>query len=778
MTYFPKIDPGYDTNNCGYVTYAIPLDTYDNQFVSRIDWTVGPRQSFYGRYFIDGYQEPAFFQPSNIFVTTQSGNIERVQSLVLGDAYTFNPHLVNSAHLTVMRRTNDRGYNTSDINANTIGVNLYQAAKAGLEISGGKWTIGGGTNSLSHFNDNALNFSDDVTWVHGRHQIMFGGQIVRNQLNIGNIYEGNGNFTFKGEYSEYGPGGGSKTNGDSNLDFLAGTLYSFEQSKQQQNALRGWLPGLYIQDTYHASRRLTVTGGLRWNPNFMPADYFNRGLVFNMADFKSNTLSTVYPNAPAGILYYGDKGVPRQFTQNSPWQFSPNIGVTFDPTGTGKTVIRAGGELAYDNPNWFTSQRNQQNPPYATAIANAQTSGSAPLSFSAPWSVGAVTTNPFPQPEIPTPSQAQFFPQSQYIFMVPHFHAAYTVQWTASVEREFGRGWQLELDYIGNSTHHDPLGLAANPAVFIPGNWGAGGTGCAGIVTTGPAAVTPGAAGTPCSTTKNETSRFLLATENPGQGNQYKGGGGGSAIVGDYGYANYNGLVTTIQHRLSSTFSLLANWTWSKCLNINDASGDYAGSSVEDTNNINLDYGPCGSDYRNIENTSLVARSGFHFGNRMATLLVNNWELAPLMHIQSGGPINVTSGADSSLTDIGQDRPNIVGGVDPYQEVSFRNAKTEATREYLNPAAFADVTVPGAYGTVSRNAFRGPKTFDLDAQISRVFPIHERLAMDLRLEAFNVLNHPNFGGVDADFAHVTSTFGEVSSASSARVFQGAVKFSF
>lgn len=778
MKYFPKIDPSYDTSGCGYVTYAIPKNTYDNQFVSRIDWTISPKQNFYGRYMIDGYQQPAYFFPNNIFVTTQSGNIERVQSLVLGDAYTFSPNLVNSLHITVLRRTDDRGYNTSDINANTIGIDLYQASKAGLQISGNKWTIGGGTNSLSHFNDNALNVSDDVTWVRGKHQLMFGGELVRNQLNIGNIYEGNGNFSFKGEYSEYGPNGGSKTNGDSNLDFLAGTLSSFEQSKQQQNALRGWLPGLYIQDTYHASTRLTLTGGLRWNPNFMPADYFNRGLVFNKADFLSNTVSNVYPNAPAGILYYGDKGVPRQFTSNSPMQFSPNFGVTFDPTGNGKTVLRAGWELAYDNPNWFTAQRNQQNPPYATAIANAQTSGSAPLNFSAPWSVGAVTSSPFPQPEIPTPAQAQYFPQSQFIFMVPHFHAAYTEQWTISLQRQFGHGWQAQLDYIGNGTHHDPLGLAANPAVFIPGNWGPGGTGCAGIVTTGPAAVKPGASGTPCSTTKNQTSRFLLTTENPTQGNQYKGGGGGSALVADYGYANYNGLVATIQHRLSSTFSLLANWTWSKCLNINDASGDYAGSSVEDTNNINLNYGPCGSDYRNVENVSLVARSGFHFGNRMATLVLNNWELAPLMHVQSGGPMTITSGADTSLTDIGQDRPNVVPGVAPYHEVSFRNAKTEGTREYLNPAAFTDVTVPGSYGNESRNEFRGPKTFDLDTQISRVFPVHESLALELRLEAFNVLNHPNFGGVDTNFAHITSTFGQVSSASGARVFQGAVKFTF
>ena len=113
-------------------------------------------------------------------------------------------------------------------------------------------------------------------------------------------------------------------------------------------------------------------------------------------------------------------------------------------------------------------------------------------------------------------------------------------------------GWQLQLDYIGNHTVHAPMGSPISPAIFIPGVWGAGGTGCAGIVTTGPAAVKPGAAGTPCSTTANQTQRFALTIANPAQGNQYLGGGGGSVLVNDNGMANYNGLVTTVQHRLSS----------------------------------------------------------------------------------------------------------------------------------------------------------------------------------------------------------------------------------
>ncbi len=786
--YLPKPVASYDVNNCGYVAYAIPSETFDNEFVTREDYTINQRNSLYGRYFIDGYQAPAFFSPTNILITTQSGNIERTQSLTLGWVDSFTNNLVNQAHGTVMRRRDNRGYASNDINAATLGVSIYQFVPNGLQMTEGKFTIGGGTNSVAHFNDNALAVQDDVTWVRGKHQIAFGGEWVQNELNIGNVYEGNGIFTFSGEYSGSGPNGGTVI-GDQNLDFLWGTLSAFQQSKEQQNALRGPLPSLYVQDTFHATPRLTLVGGLRWGPNFMPVDYFNRGAVFNYNDFVNNVVSTVYPNAPAGVLFYGDKGVPRGFTQNSPWQFSPNIGGSWDPFGDGKTVIRAGAELAYDKPNFFTGQRAQQNPPFATAISNTQTSGTGPMTFAAPWSVGQFTTSPFPQPEIPTPATALFFPQSQYIVMPNQFLPAYTIQWTLSVQRQLPSGWQAQVDYIGNRTVHDPMGTPLSAAVFIPGNWGAGGTGCSGIVTTGPAAVKPGAAGTPCSTTKNQTSRFALTIANPAQGNQIQGGGAGSNYVNDGGEASYNGMVATIQHRVNTNVSVLANWTWSKCLDIVDGQGDIAQTLVENPYNPKLDWGPCGFDYRNIENVVLVARSNFQDLERAERAVVNDWEFAPLIHITTGQAVNVQTGADDSLTDIGEDRPNLVPGVNPYNKMQFFSGTGEANREYLNPAAFANIcpanntancAAAGTYGNIRRNAFRTPPFFQFDGQVSRIFPLRERLNLDLRLEAFNVLNHPNFTFSSVTQTLTSSTFGQINSqaGSGARVFQGVAKITF
>ena len=107
-------------------------------------------------------------------------------------------------------------------------------------------------------------------------------------------------------------------------------MNTFEQSSAQQDALRAPVPSLYIMDTYHATNKLVLTAGIRWDPEFFPTDYFGRGSTFSMSGFLNNTHSTVYPNAPAGSLFYGDPGVPKAFTKSSPWQFSPRLGATFD----------------------------------------------------------------------------------------------------------------------------------------------------------------------------------------------------------------------------------------------------------------------------------------------------------------------------------------------------------------------------------------------------------------------------------------------------------------
>jgi len=833
LKYFPKVVPLADGSDvCGHVQYTIPNQNFDKQFITREDYTLGPKDNLYGRYMLDSYQLPAYFFPTDILVTTASGNPEqRVQTGTIGEDHTFTSKLVNSAHIAVLRRLDDRGYNPSDINACTLGVSINCAVPAGLYVTNGGQdpipNLGGGTNAIAHFNDNTLAIDDDLTWLAGRHQFVIGGEFVRNQLNISNAYSSNGVYGFNSNYSEYGPYGTQKQAalngnycascatqptqyGDGQLDFLEGAMNSFSQSKQQQNAMRGNVPSLYVQDTFHATKQFTLVLGLRWDPFYNPYDVFNRGTNFNSADFVANIHSNVYPTAPAGMLFYGDPGVPRNFSASSPNQWDPNVGFTYDLAGDGKTVFRAGAEYIYDMPNNFTMERNQQNPPFATSIG--QTFNSY-IPFSSPWSApslsvgpGAITPtsvmgNPFPNAGsfagIPTASAAIFPNGGQYIVPVAKFHPAVYAQWTVSLQHDFGGGWMATLQYIGSKGNHEAWDFALNPSVFIPGvSSGTAGPNNCNVTINGSnywlgefaASAKVPAAGAACSTTGNETQRSELIMINPSQGNLI-GAVNSSQYISDVAISTYEGMVFSVNHRLSSALSVLANYTWSKCLDEYDNNGEESAVYGEINSDPRQDYGPCGFDYRNVANFSIVAKSLFHFSNRAENLILNNWEFAGLSSIRTGSVFSVTTGTDDDLIgNPGGDRASVIPGVRVYAESNIRQASGEANREYLNPAAFQTngsyysawetptATAP-SYGNTGRNQFHGPPLINFDSQISRIWRLHERLNLDTRIEAFNVLNHPSFSTPNGT---VTSgSFGQISStANSARVFQGAVKLIF
>jgi len=754
-------DPG------GKVTYAIPSQVRENQFITRVDATISPKNSLYGRYFLDGYQTPAFYSPTNALVTTTAGNSERAQSFTLGESYLVTKNLVNSAHITVMRRRDNRGPDTGGFNSSKVGVNIYDMTTVGMQLTvTNKWGIYCGTCSAAHFNVNTLAMADDLNWVHGKHQVAFGGEWVQTELNVNNVYEGNGTFTFGGNYSIKGPGGSSTGGGtvaDQNLEFLTGAMSGFGQSKAQQNALREPIPSLYVQDTYHLSSKVVLSAGVRWDPEFVATDYFNRGSTFSYSAFLANQVSTVYPNAPAGSFFYGDKGVPKAFTQNSPWQFSPRVGVTFDPKGNGKMVLRAGAAMVYDEPNLFTGQRNQQDPPFAQTVNN--TPVGKPMSFDSPWSNGSVTTNPFPLPQIPTSSVA-FQKSSQYIVMPTKFHSPYMLQWTASIQREFGHGWQAMLDFVGNQTSFGPYGLPMSPAVYGP---------------------VPGTNAAP--STGNYAARFSLTEANAAQGPMYAGGGTGSMYIMAGANASYNGLVATVQHRMSSSFVFLANYTWSHCIDISDNAADVSSITVQNPANIKGDKSSCGFDFRDIFNSTVVASSHFNSLHGVLAQAVNRWEISPLVHFTDGNPFTVTSGIDNSLIDLNNDRPNVVDPTKIYTHAKIQSGAS-ANAQYLNLASVGAFAQNGAgtFGNSGRFAYRGPKFLQVDSALTRTIPLHDSLALNLRFEAFNLLNHPDFAAPGSSSGYLASstalnakTFGQVSSTTQgygARIFQGAVKITF
>jgi hypothetical protein len=244
--------------------------------------------------------------------------------------------------------------------------------------------------------------------------------------------------------------------------------------------------------------------------------------------------------------------------------------------------------------------------------------------------------------------------------------------------------------------------------------------------------------------------------------------------IDDGANSSYNGLLAAIQHRMSNNFSFLANYTWSHCISIGDSPGDVTAPTYENSANKKLDRANCGFDVRHIFNTTFVASTHFSSLHGVAGAFANNWQLAPIIRITSGTPLNVTSGIDNSLTGIGLDRPNLVNPTGVYTRVKITQ-KAAGNLAYISKAAFAQ-NAPGTYGNLGRNAFRGPNYYDVDAALSRTFPIHERLDFNLRIEAFNVLNHPNFTTFTT--ALNSGTFGNATAANDPRIFQLAGKFTF
>ena len=445
-----------NTDPCGKTSYGIPVQSNESQYVARVDWVISPRQSLYGRYFLDGYRLAAFYNPHDILVTSVAGNDERAQTFVLGHTFTIDPNTVNSFHFTVGRRRDDRGPNQSGVSAASLGVShLYQGTNDFLQVAvnNGGFAVGCGTCALGSFNITSFQEADDLDIVRGKHQIAIGVDFIRTRDTQNNHYQDDGVFNFSGQYSN-----------DPLLDFLTGKMNSFSQSGPQLNDLRQNVFGLYAQDTFHVTPRLVVNFGLRWEPMLPEYDHFNRGSTFSRAAFDAGQVSRVYVNAPAGSLFYGDPGVPNSFTSRRLADISPRLGFVYNPDGNGVTTIRSGGALLYDSVATFIPYRMvAQNPPFGPQVTNTN----GPYQFSDPWST-VPGGNPFPLP--PPGKNVVFPPANAEVFLPPNIKPPNVISWNASLQHRFAESWVFSLTYLGNKTAHLWIGNETNPAVYIPGN--------------------------------------------------------------------------------------------------------------------------------------------------------------------------------------------------------------------------------------------------------------------------------------------------------------------
>ncbi len=325
--------PVASADQCGKVTYTIPVTGDEEQWIGRVDYVQSSKNSIFGRYFLDAFKNPPTYDGKNILTTTQAGNLEMAQSAAISDTYTFGPGTLNTFHFTFNRRRDDRGPTPIPINPTLLGVNMYSAVPNFLlfSVTGGFSTFCG-TCAPGHFNVNTFQMADDVDVIRGRHEMAFGFNLVRVQNNTVSGFQENGNFTFNGSRTGLGM-----------ADFMTGLPNDFSQTNATPDDLRTWIMSFYAQDTFKISQHFTVNYGIRWEPSFSDPDKYGRGTSFDLTAFAAGTVSTVHPNAPAGLFFPGDKGIPAANWNGKLANFAPRFGVVWNPHGDGRDTLRAGG---------------------------------------------------------------------------------------------------------------------------------------------------------------------------------------------------------------------------------------------------------------------------------------------------------------------------------------------------------------------------------------------------------------------------------------------------
>ena len=715
-------------NPCGQYIYGYPANNPDDEIIGRVDYDMSEKHAIFARYFIYDYTGQYLFNGTNALTTSTSGNQERSQTITLGDNYTLNPTTVNSFHATFDRRRDNRA--ATLFSPLDLGVNMFINSPSYTQLtvsnySGGGFNIGCGTCAPANFDINTYQVADDFTLIRGKHQLAFGFDGRKDQFNSYNYQQANGQFTFNGS-----------TTGDGLADLLIGQFSNLTDGNVISDYLRQNVFALYAQDTFHATTHLTLNFGLRWEPSEPAYDKYGRGDQFLWPLFLQGVHSTVYPDAPAGLIFYGDPQdqYGKALTASHWATFSPRVGLVWDPTGTGKQTIRSAFTLMHDTAELFYPERWTTNPPYVSSIS--LTSGQFSNPF-ADYQLNGKVGDPFPG--------ASVFPtQGTYISLPPNIPPMYMMQWNISYQRQIAANWVATVNYMGNASRHIWGSTDVNYAIPLAG-----------------------------ATTANENQRRLTYLVNPSQGQYYSG----IVQTDPGGNAEYHALFFSIEHRFAHDFTLLSNYTWSHCISTWDFTGELAGTQYQNPLDRAAERGSCDWDHRQNFVTTMVVQSP-GFGNAMVKRVTKDWMLSPIVNLYTGAPFTITDGKDISLTGQGNDRPDVIA---PNSVFTLPQA---ALPYWFNPAAFqcagsnaACSAFSGQFGNLGRNALYGPGTISWDMNITRLFQMTERWQLQVRGDFFNILNHANWNDPGTTVSS-SGTFGAVTSFGSPRIIQMAVKVFF
>jgi outer membrane receptor protein involved in Fe transport len=677
------------------------------------------------------------------------GEDDRAQNFGAQETHVFSSHTIGVARFSYLRNKFLLDEHLNHESPSDLGFQyaptLPSAAGPPFIQVGGYASVGDPITGPRNTFQNTFDVSSSLSWVHGRHEFKFGGGYRRDEINALQGIASNGFFVFATfPYS------------DGFASFLSGNPVVFLQGGGNfAREIRDRALDAYGQDTYKVNSRLTLNLGLRYELPFPSTERHNEVNLF-----VPGAQSTVVPNAPAGLLYPGDPGVPAGLIPTQKTAFAPRFGIAWDPRGNSKTVISAAYGIFYEP--YYTGEGGPLQDPVSSPPYLKTQQISPVNSFANPF----FTPNPF----------SQAFPEPMTLLVVArNLHLPYAQDWNLNIQQSLGQDWLFQLGYVGTTGVRLPRFIEGNPPVFVPGAVTSG-SGCS--------------VATPCpiSTEGNVNYRRLYSgctLADPTDNCIYSSVGEIASIAN----SSYNALEASLRKRFSHGLSFLASYTWSHSIDdvssfniTGSASQPVAGENdlAQDPFDLAAERGRSMFDSHHRFVLSYQWSLPFlqHSSNWYGKVL-GNWQLNGIFTAMSGGPFTVFDSNDVSLqgqapeiTGFSANRPNLIGNP---------NSGPRTPQEWFNVNAFQPLQPDPlgrfeVFGDEGRNVVQGPGYVDWDASAFKNIRLTESKELQFRGEVFNVLNHTNFRLPVSDIE--SPTFGQIQSDVGPRVIQVALKFLF
>lgn len=634
----------------------------------------------------------------------------------------------------------------------------------------GFFSLGFSTNGPQPRIDSTYELADNFSKVIGQHSMKFGFDGKRYNVDNPFAFQNNGAFSFGGN--------GPYSTGDPGADFLLGIPDSYSQSSGGSIFAQSYEYYFYAQDSWKVRKDLTFNYGIGYQIDTPVKNTSDGGLDLNC--FIPGQQSTIFPTAPVGLDFPGDKGCTASGYHSHYDHLAPRFGFAYSPDwgwltgGSGKTVIRAGFGIYYNRTEEELTLQNLLAPPFGVISSGIGDVGGNP-SFSKPFTdiaTGQSIPNKFPfaAPQRGANIDFSFYEPFGLNVLNPNFTAPYAMNYNLNIQRQLPGAMILQVGYVGSQGRHLEIVYEANP-----------------ITPAGQAAC---AASASCIANRL-LQAYLYPTHTAFAPGNIFGDVGEQATAGN---SSYNSLQVGLTKRMSHGLQFQVSYTYSH--SIDDTSGyeNSSGNLTTNPYNFALDRGDSGFDARHrfVASYDWELPSIAH-SNRILHSLVDGWTVSGITTLQTGFPLEIYDSSERSLLCNGIDITHygcpdtaqyLGNGVATYDARTSVNSKTAATPNSKNlPYYWFDPNAFGhpAYGTLGsegRNNFHGPGINNTDLALLKRFHFsaREQRLVELRLESFNVFNHTQFNAPSANVNSVN--FGRTLGAVAGRVVQLGAKVYF